>query len=322
MSILEDEIEIRNPEQPHLATVLLLDTSGSMDGAKILALSEGLSEFQKEVSSDDLASKRVDLAVVTFGSSVSTIHNFSSVDDFKPPQLKANGFTPLGEAILLALDMVEQRKQQYKVQGINYYRPWIFMVTDGEPTDMQPGVNSRWNEVVKRVREGEANKEFFFFAVAVEPANTELLSQITPPNRPAIKLKGTNFRELFQWLSKNQSKVARSKVGEQVALESPTAAGWGEIQKGTSATAPRVRMKDYELLAWLSVLLLCILGLLNAPTSDINFGRIVPGFEGPGGVAIYENPMNTLLGWLKRITSGALLIAIVLAAYCFFARKK
>lgn len=229
MAKLEDRIEIANPHQPHCATVLLLDTSGSMsEGGKINALTNGLTIFKEDVSKDDLASKRVDLSVITFGDSVTVTHDFSSIEEFEPPVLSADGYTPMGEAILKAIELIEQRKQQYKNKGIDYYRPWIFMITDGEPTDMEPG-DSKWNEVTRKVHDGENNKKFMFFAVAVEPANTELLRQIAPPNRPPIRLKEGKFKDLFTWLSKSQSKVSTSKVGEQVVLENPVAAGWGEI---------------------------------------------------------------------------------------------
>ena len=228
MSRLEDQIEIGNPTQPHCATVLLLDVSGSMDGEKIAQLNHGLQVFRKEISGDELASKRVDLAVISFGQSVRVIHDFSSIGDFEPAPLTAGGSTPLGEAILKAADMIEQRKGQYKSQGIDYYRPWMFLITDGAPTDMQVG-DSTWNQVVERVHEGEASKKFMFFAVAVQDADTQILALIAPSNRPPVRLVGTKFTELFQWLSKSQSKVSSSKVGENVSLESPVAAGWGEI---------------------------------------------------------------------------------------------
>ncbi len=228
MSKLQDHVEIANPQQPHCATVFVLDTSGSMGGEKITALNEGLKYFKDEVSKDDLASKRVDLAVLTFGSTVKELSPFSSIDNFEPQNLEASGSTPMGEAIVRALDLVEERKREYRSQGTDYYRPWVFLLTDGEPTDLQPGT-PQWTEVVKRVHEGEANKKFMFFAVAVEPANADILREIAPPNRPPIKLKGTKFVELFQWLSKSQSKVSASKVGEQVSLENPVAAGWAEI---------------------------------------------------------------------------------------------
>ena len=197
MAKLEDRIEIANPHQPHCATVLLLDTSGSMsEGGKINALTNGLTIFKEDVSKDDLASKRVDLSVITFGDSVTVTHDFSSIEEFEPPVLSADGYTPMGEAILKAIELIEQRKHQYKNKGIDYYRPWIFMITDGEPTDMEPG-DSKWNEVTRKVHDGENNKKFMFFAVAVEPANTELLRQIAPPNRPPIRLKEGKFKDLF-----------------------------------------------------------------------------------------------------------------------------
>lgn len=225
MSRLEEQIEIANPQQPHCATVLLLDTSGSMAGEKIKALNEGLKTFREDILADELAAKRVDLAVITFGGSVKVMHDFLAIEDFEPPELAADGGTPMGEAILKAVESVEQRKREYKSKGIDYYRPWIFMITDGEPTDMQPG-DATWSEVTKRVHEGEANRKFMFFGVAIEQANTDLLKKILPPNRPPVRLKGTRFREMFQWLSKSQQAVSASKVGEQVKLESPIAAGW------------------------------------------------------------------------------------------------
>lgn len=226
---LEDLIEIANPQQTHCATVLLLDTSSSMsDSGKITALSEGLSVFKDDLLRDELAAKRVDLAIITFGENVEQIQDFSTIDEFEPPNLIANGYTPMGEAILKAIDLIEQRKSQYKDKGIDYYRPWIFMITDGDPTDMQPGSNL-WNDVVREVHQGEANGKFMFFAVAVEPANLELLNQLAPPNRAPVSLKGGRFKELFEWLSNSQSAVANSQYGEKVKLEDPVDAGWGQI---------------------------------------------------------------------------------------------
>lgn len=225
---LEDIVEIANPQQPHCATVLLLDASGSMDGENISLLNAALKAFKEDIEKDELAAKRVDLAVVAFGGSVQLIHDFTVIEEFDPPTLTASGNTPMGEAILKASEMIEKRKEQYKQKGVDYFRPWIFMITDGEPTDMIPG-DSKWTEVIKVVHNGESNNKFMFFGVAVDQANIEILNQITPPNRPPVRLKQKRFKELFEWLSKSQSKVSSSNPGEQVALESPVVAGWGEI---------------------------------------------------------------------------------------------
>lgn len=225
---LVDQVEIGNPTQPHCATVLLLDVSGSMDGDKIAQLNKALIGFKEETIKDDLARKRVDLAVVAFGGSVNLVQDFCSIEEFEPPVLSAGGGTPLGGAVLKAVDMLEERKQQYKQQGIDYYRPWIFMITDGEPTDMKPG-DATWNQVVARVRSGEAEKKFLFFAVVVEPGDLATLALIAPHNRPPVKLIGSKFAEMFSWLSKSQAKVSSSKISDNVQLENPVAAGWSEV---------------------------------------------------------------------------------------------
>jgi uncharacterized protein YegL len=229
-SHLEDMVEIANPEQPHNAVVLLLDVSGSMSqSGKIAQLTEGLTIFKNDVLKDELASIRVDLAVVTFNDQVEVIHDFSSIRDFDPPILEADGQTSMGEAIAKAIELVEQRKKQYKETGVDYFRPWIFMITDGEPTDMYPGRGDQWDNVVSMVHQGEAKKKFSFYAVGVEPANIEILSKLAPPNRPPVRLKDGRFNAMFQWLSKSQAKVSSSNPGDQIALENPVAAGWGEV---------------------------------------------------------------------------------------------
>lgn len=56
--------------------------------------------------------------------------------DYVSGLLIPGGLTPMGHALLKAVEAVERRKQQYKEQGINYYRPWIWLITDGYPTDI------------------------------------------------------------------------------------------------------------------------------------------------------------------------------------------
>ncbi len=230
MSELEELVEIAHPQQPHCPTVLLLDTSGSMTvESKIEQLNEGIRTFKEEIEKDELARKRVDLAVVTFGETVEVVQEFISVEDFEPPALEAKGLTPMGDAILTAIGLIEKRKEDYRTEGIDYYRPWIFMITDGEPTDMNKG-DSKWDEVATAVHEGETNNQFLFFCVGVEPANMDLLKEITPSSREPVKLKENRFHDMFMWLSRSQVTVSLSNVGDQVVLEDPFGmSGWGEI---------------------------------------------------------------------------------------------
>ena len=124
---------IGNPE-PRCPVVLLLDNSGSMSGQPIQELNAGIATFKQSVEEDGLASLRVEVAIISFGP-VKLVQDFVTMDRFMPPQLKVEGLTPMGEAIEYALNLLEDRKETYRDNGIQYYRPWIFLITDGSPTD-------------------------------------------------------------------------------------------------------------------------------------------------------------------------------------------
>lgn len=209
-----------NPE-PRCPCVLLLDTSYSMNGAKIDQLNNGLRIFHQDLLSDNLAKLRVEVGIVTFGGRVDIVQNFVTAGQFSPPHLSVNGDTPMGQAITTALNMVQMRKQEYKTNGIAYFRPWVFLLTDGEPTD------DEWQSAAQRVRQDDANKRVAFFAVGVQGANKSILDQIAPPNRPSLMLDGLKFRELFSWLSASLGNVSRSRPGDEVPLQSP--AGWASV---------------------------------------------------------------------------------------------
>lgn len=134
-----------NPE-PRCPCILLLDVSGSMNGRPINELNAGLVTFRDELLADSLALKRVELGIVTFGPVHGT--TFTSAANFFPPILFAQGDTPMGSAITKALDMVEERKREYRANGISYYRPWIFLITDGAPTD-------EWQAAANKVFQGK-----------------------------------------------------------------------------------------------------------------------------------------------------------------------
>ena len=235
-----------NPE-PRCACVLLLDVSGSMaeivsdaghdlgysvqqDGktyravsggvSRIDLLNEGVRAYHTDLMGDSLAIQRVEVSLITFGGTVQTVVPFVTAGEFTPPTLVANGGTPMGEAILQAVESVAERKRLYKQNGLHYFRPWIFLITDGEPTDA-------WQPAATSVREGENRKAFAFFAVGVEGANFEVLRQISV--REPLRLIGCSFREMFVWLSQSQRSVSHANPGQEDQLRLASPSGWSSL---------------------------------------------------------------------------------------------
>lgn len=218
---LDEAVEFAENPEPRCPCVLLLDTSGSMQGPALDALNQGLKSFKDDLIKDSLAARRVEVAIVTFNNDIRVEQDFVTADQFEPPLLKAQGMTYMGGAIQQALDLIQTRKAQYRANGVAYYRPWVFMITDGAPQGEPEDVVAK---AAQRLREDENNKHVAFFVVGVENADMERLSEIVV--RTPVKLKGLNFVEMFLWLSASMSAVSHSKIDDQVALPPP---GWGTV---------------------------------------------------------------------------------------------
>lgn len=219
------EQEFADNPDPRVPCVLLLDTSASMSGEPIAELNLGLQQYRDELLVDNLASRRVEVAIFRFGGDVGLEREFVTARQFDPPVLQANGHTPMAEAIMRGIKHLEERKATYQSNGVAYYRPWIFLITDGEPTDG----DDAWRVACEAVRLGEKQKKFTFFAVGTGAANYDKLRQLSPTRQP-LRLKGIAFREMFRWLSNSQTRVSQSQVGTHIALPPATGdGGWADV---------------------------------------------------------------------------------------------
>ncbi len=200
--------------EPRCPIVLLLDTSSSMSGEFIGKLNEGLKSFKQEIAQDSNASRRVEIAVVTFGNSAKLVQDFTPVESFFVPELLASGTPTLGQGIELALTKLESRKAIYKNNSIQHYKPWVFLITCGNPTD-------DWQYPAQCIRQASANDYLNFFVVGVKGVNTHTLSLISPQSVTPLMLDGLKFKELFQWLANSLKEVTNTKLGDPAKLPLP-----------------------------------------------------------------------------------------------------
>ncbi|MFI6823117.1 VWA domain-containing protein [Micromonospora sp. NPDC050187] len=227
---LAPRVKNDNPD-PRIACALLLDTSSSMAGEPIEQLNRGFQGFCDEIKKDELARKRAEIAVVTFGNVARVDVPFTEARDLDFRRLTASGATPMGGALNLALDMLAAQKQAYHLAGLEYYRPWLFVLTDGAPTDVDV-----FSTAVERLRQVEAARGVSVFPIGVGPyADLDQLGMLSTTRTP-VTLHGLSFGEFFSWLStslaaasasnafgSDDGSVAQAETTEQIPLPP---AGW------------------------------------------------------------------------------------------------
>lgn len=220
---------INNPNQ-RTPCLLVLDASYSMGAVQksgkrpIDALNDGLKSLEIELKKDPSALTRVQLSIVCVGgkkNDASILMDWTDVVNFEAFNLMPDGNTPLGEGLLLGLKTLEDAKKNLNSAGISYTRPWMMVISDGEPTSDA----LLWDRAIAECSKAQSERKVEIFAIAVEGASIQKLSQIS--TRPVSTLDGLKFNELFVWLSKSLSAASKSRPGDK--LELPTTDTWRNV---------------------------------------------------------------------------------------------
>lgn len=201
---------IANPGEGHLACILLVDTSGSMCN-DIDKLNKAINDFKEKTSMDDMAMKRVDVAIIEFNDEAKIIQPFTPVSEMTPIKLEAGGCTAMGEGINLAIDTLKERNRFYASLGTPCFKPWIFMITDGAPTDDIIHAAQRIKEEETKGTHGKLK----FFALGVGDADMDTLANIS---KRVLQLSDFDFSGIFNWLSESMVAISVSRVGDEAKM--------------------------------------------------------------------------------------------------------
>jgi uncharacterized protein YegL len=219
--VIRREELVSNPTA-RVPVCLCLDTSSSMEGAPITELNDGVSLFFEDIQGDEVAKYAAEIAVVTFGETATKLLDFGAITRQEVPTLEAAGATPMGAGVSLALDLLDARKKEYSAAGIDYYQPWLVLMTDGKPTDAID------NAVQRTVQLLESRKLTIFPIGIGLSADISVLTRFSPRRSP-LRLQGLNFKGFFEWLSKSVSRVSQSIPGENVPLDEKGIKGWADL---------------------------------------------------------------------------------------------
>ena len=218
---------IQNYEEKSLCC-FVLDTSSSMaqspDGYPIDELNKGLQHFHSEIKTNSITTDRLEVAVVTFNSTVEVVQPPLLTTQFEMPHLSTAGSTQLVTGVRKGIELIQEKKNWYKQTGQPYLRPWVILITDGAPDSGQDVAG-----LSQEIEVGTKNKDYVFLPIGVEGAKMKILNQIAGYTKKpggdwgkmeAMKLKGLNFFEFFKWVSASMSGIIGSDA-DTTDLPSP-----------------------------------------------------------------------------------------------------
>lgn len=206
---------------------LCLDTSTSMTGEPIAELNRGVRLFYEAISQDEVAAYSAEICIVTFGQNgVQLVSDFTGFyQGAQPPVLMPGGWTPMGEAVDIAMTKLMERKQQYKDNGVDYFQPWLVLMTDGEPN----GNADVFRRASERVTQEVLNGKLTVFPIGVGSNPSMAALSAFSPNKSPYRLRGLMFREFFQWLSQSVASVSQSTPGELINWDTEGMKGWATL---------------------------------------------------------------------------------------------
>ena len=209
--------------QDRCPIALVVDVSSSMR-ADIGMLNAAIEKFRDTVLADPVATLRVEVALVAFNHQTEIRQEFSSIDEFDPGPLEARGGTRICEAINRTLDMIEERKDTYRANGIGYFRPWMFILTDGMTADAQD-----LPATARRIKDIENAKGITTFAILSGQARydgaKQQMQQLT--NR-TLPMQEASYNELLEWMANSTVAMSNSNTGDSITMEDPNA--WLEVE--------------------------------------------------------------------------------------------
>lgn len=185
-----------------LPVYLLLDTSGSMSGEPIEAVKNGVQVLISTLMQDPYALETAYISIITFDNQAKQIVPLTELPSFQMPTLTVTGTTAMGDALSLVAQMIDSEVQKTTSDIKGDWKPLIFLMTDGSPTDnLQQGID--------RLRQSKTG--LIIACAAGHAADTEKLKQITEIVVQLDTADSNTIKAFFKWVSASIS-VGSQKI--------------------------------------------------------------------------------------------------------------
>lgn len=175
-----------------LPVYLLLDTSGSMTGEPIEAVKNGVQMMVHSLRQNPQAIETAFVSIITFDSEAKQLIPLTDLASFQTVDLKAAGTTALGAALSLLADKLENEVTKTTLEQKGDWKPIVFIMTDGVPTDdWQAGFQK-----LKAVKKG-----LIVGCAAGNNADDKVLKEIADQVVRLSNIDADSIGKFFQWVS-------------------------------------------------------------------------------------------------------------------------
>ena len=141
-----------------LAFYVVVDVSVSMTGAPVDQANRILPEVYDHVANSPTLSDVVRMGAIDFSDDARVLVHLSDLRDVDPiPQFSVRGGTSYAAAFRLLRNEIEKDLAQLKGDGYKVYRPAVFFITDGEPTDDMADLQKEFDHLTDKGFKGRPN---------------------------------------------------------------------------------------------------------------------------------------------------------------------
>ena len=189
-----------------LPVILLLDTSGSMhENGKIAVLNSAVNEMLTSFKNLDATNASISVSIITFGGNAQICQELKPVSEIGEINMIASGMTPMGGAVRLAKEMIENKE----IITSRTYRPTVVLVSDGMPNDS-------WEDAIDLFKNDGRSAKCYRMAmgIGVEEGTTEhkvLENFISNEERVYSAEDASNIRKFFKYVTMSVTSRTRSQ---------------------------------------------------------------------------------------------------------------
>ncbi|MFB7241790.1 hypothetical protein CW362_00285 [Streptomyces populi] len=200
---------------------MVCDESGSMSGPGVDAINAALPDLHQEISTNPSVADKTRFALIGFSTQASVLQPLADLSELTQlPSLSAGGVTSFGAAFRLLKSTIEKDIAALKAEGHDVYRPVVFFLSDGVPTDQD------WRTALQELNEFRYAPKIVAFGISdadaatiTEVANFKAFIQQDVSVTPAVALREFASSLTRSIVSSATSMSAQS--GEGFRLEVP-----------------------------------------------------------------------------------------------------